>query len=75
MLVTEVDARLQQGLHGYDVRCHSVLFLQIRFSLTSGGFIPSANRLRHRQKVDAPCGMLKYNTTTDLPNASIISKK
>ena len=43
-LVTEVDARLQQGLHGYDARiCHSCVFLQFQFSCTSGGFIPSAN--------------------------------
>ncbi|WP_317349935.1 hypothetical protein, partial [Pusillibacter faecalis] len=66
-LVTEVDACLQQGLHGYDARiCHSCLFLQIKFSSTSGGFIPSANQVWHRQKVDTPCGMLKYNTTREL---------
>ncbi len=41
--MTEVDACFQQGFHGYDVRCHSVVFLQIKFSFTSGGFIPSAN--------------------------------
>ena len=68
-LVTEVDARLQQGLHGYDVRiCHSVEFLQINFVFTSGGFIPPADppfRAGHEQEVDAPCGMLKYNTTDD----------
>ena len=67
-LVTEVDARLQQGLHGYDARiCHSCVFLQFQFSCTSGGFIPPANPAvlgsGHRQKVDAPCGMLKYSIT------------
>ena len=67
-LVTEVDARLQQGLHGYDARiCHSCVFLQFQFSWSSGGFIPPANPAvlgpGHRQKVDAPCGMLKYSIT------------
>ena len=67
-IMTEVDARLQQGLHGYDARiCHSCVFLQFQFSWSSGGFIPPANPAvlgpGHRQKVDAPCGMLKYSIT------------
>ncbi|MBR5471267.1 MAG: hypothetical protein IKU81_03990, partial [Oscillibacter sp.] len=50
-LVTEVDACLQQGFHGYDVRCHVVCSSKSNLVITSGGFIPSANHLAQTESL------------------------
>ena len=43
-LVAEVDARLKQGLHGYDAGiCHGICSSKSSLVFTSGGFIPPAN--------------------------------
>ena len=77
--MTEVDACLQQGFHGYDVRiCHVCLFLQINFVFTSGGFIPPADpgflpQARTESRRTVRNAEIYYHNR--MVNASIFSKK